>query len=1024
MNSDRLLEYCVVSPEEMAAWPVDRKTTGEKLWAETTWGGDAPGRPKLFNWNIWPSRVVFQVDSAAEVVRGEALWRRSARAIRQKGLKLLSAATNERIADVRLAHYDQERVAINFRPVTGPGIYHLYYGATEPPLFEPDPAWRSKAESVTDIPLARAVRIEERCALDGFFPMETIALRAEVERLLKSHPDAAYLVFPEDRNRPIKLLFDIPAHWALEGPKREIALAADRNEYRVFQLGIWACRDFLPNVAVRSTDLRSASGNILAADRLQCLTLQSRIKSLYIERPKGLCPVPKGQTRALWFGIDIPEDAGSGEYRGTLTVSPSGHTFTELPIRLTISNTVAPERGDHDLHCLSRLRWMESDVGLSDKVYPPYRPLTLSKANRRIRAWGHTLALNAYGLPEGLWFGRERIIASPMSLTGACAGTRIAWRAPKWIVTEATEGHVGWCGSARSGDVQLFVEGRMEYDGCVVVTLKVTSAKQRRIENVSLSVAWLKAHAELASGMGYRGRRDGDRLWRQTRQAGDNFRPSLWLGSMKAGLGFVTWVRPPSRAGMDAGNGEADAWEDATRLDAATVTEQGGSVVMRLNLGAHNISPTKEWRMQFALRPTPVKPPDPRHWQFRYLHKGGDFAPSADDTPQSFLKDNCRRLDELKALGVKRLNLHDWWGPAFNYPWQWEGPDNLARLTAEAHKRGIFVKVYNSGRELSALAPEFWALVYEGAHYRFPDAYKTNPEGLYQDAWHANHLPDGLPEGWPRLPPGLGNEHTVPVSNATRNGNFYLESMRYMTRFFGTDGAYWDGADGPTLGHREMAKRLWAIFRETNPDAAIDVHHGNSLLSSPMTDHMLCFPFIDSIWHGEQFDYDRFDPWTWLVEISGLPFGIPSELLGGEEYFARGMLFGIWPRAGWGGAGTEKQRRLWAFFDRFGIEQATLRGWWERHSGVIVSRPETVVTAFLHPKNGVLLVIASWHPPITAWQKQTIDVSLLLDCKTLGLPKGPLSTVDILTDETLDVFQPIPLPNPKEGRLLWVRGKR
>jgi len=371
-------------------------------------------------------------------------------------------------------------------------------------------------------------------------------------------------------------------------------------------------------------------------------------------------------------------------------------------------------------------------------------------------------------------------------------------------------------------------------------------------------------------------------------------------------------------------------------------------------------------------------------------------------------------------MGVKRLNLHDWWGPAFNYPWQWDGPDNLARLTAQAHRRGVFVKVYNSGRELSSFAPEFWALLYEGAGYSFRDEVDPDPRLWFQDAWRQNHLPDGLPAGWPRLHQDLGDEHCIPVSNATRNGNFYLESMRYMTRFFGADGAYWDGADGPTLGHREMAKRLWTLFRQTNPNACIDVHHGHALVDSPVAAMMLCFPFIDSLWHGEGFDYDRFDPWTWLVEIAALPFAVPSEMLGGDEYVGRGMLFGIWPRHGWYNE-TDVPRKLWAFFDRFGIQQADMLGWWLKGNGVTVDRPDTYVTAYRHPSHGVLLAVATWHVPLAGWMEMTFDVTLRLDRELLRLPAGALRATDILTGQDVDIEKPVPLPDMKFGRLIHVR---
>ena len=223
-----------------------------------------------------------------------------------------------------------------------------------------------------------------------------------------------------------------------------------------------------------------------------------------------------------------------------------------------------------------------------------------------------------------------------------------------------------------------------------------------------------------------------------------------------------------------------------------------------------------------------------------------------------------------------------------------------------------------------------------------------------------------------------------------------------------------------------MAKRLWVMFRQTNPDAAIDVHHGHPLLDSPISPYMFCFPFVDSLWHGEGFDYDRFDPWTWLVEVAATPFNMPSEMLGGFDYPGRGMLYGIWPRYGWGGH-PEYIAKLWQFFDRFGIDEAETLGWWLEplglgRNGVTVDRPDTYVTAFKHPPtHGVLLAVATWHIPIVAWMEQTFDVSLLLDRNTLGLPQGPLKATDIFTGADVDISKPLPLPDMKAGRLIWVR---
>ena len=1006
MTNGEELSFRVVTKAEFEAWPVDRSRDGTLKWAESTWGKDAPGRPKLFNWNIWGNRLVIEVGQPARAVRCEALWRRSSRSIRQRGLKLTGASQAEEIRNARVVQYDQERVIIDFEPVNGAGLYHLYYGASDAVCFAPDEEWLRDADKVQCV--ARAMAIESRCALDSFYPMAVIALESEKKDLLTRFSEAEYLVFPEDRDRPIQLTREIPAHWARQGPAPEIDLTADQNEYRVFQLGVWACRKAMDDVKVVFSDATDSAGNILPARRFQCLTLETRMKSQYIIRPPAGFPIPKGAIRALWCGVDLPDKCVPGRYCARVTVSSRGLPETSIPLTLTIGEKSVPERGDHDLTRLSRLRWIESDVGLSDKVYPPYKPLKWAAGTRSITTWGHVISLGANGLPRQIRFGNKPILARPIRLDGNWAGQRLAWKPIRFTVVENTPGHIAWEAISQARAVSLAVKGRIEYDGCIVLDTNITPEKRGALHDLRLSIEWAREHAALASGMGYRGQRIQDRVWRKHPQGTTAFTPSVWMGSIQAGLGFATWETTP--------------WEEAGRTDAISIIDRNGNAKLTANLGQHALEIDRNWTMRFALLPTPVKPVDSRHWDFRYLHKGGDFMPTDEDTPQSFLAQNCRRLDELKAMGVRRLNLHDWWGPAFNYAWQWEGPDNLARLCQEAHRRGMYVKVYQSGRELSSLAPEFWAILFEGAGYDFSK--DTDDLSLaakmFQDAWHENHLPDGLPQGWPRVPPGCGNEHAVPVSNATRNGNFYLESMRYMTRFFGTDGAYWDGADGPTLGHRDMAKRLWVMFKQNNRNGVIDVHHGHAHSTSPISDHMLVFPFIDSIWHGEGFDYERFDPWEWLVEISGLPFNIPSEVLGGDAWFARGLLFGIWSRAGWC-AGTEKQAKLWAFFDTFGIKKARMIGFWEKPHPITVNRPVTYATVFKHPRNGIFVALATWHEPLATWMREILDVTLHLDRKALGLPAGRLRSADILTGEALDIDRPVPLPNPKEGRLLWIR---
>lgn len=1007
--SGRLLEYRIVSQEEMNVWPVDKVRSGEKLWAETTWGSDDSYTgshtlfKRLYNYNIWPNRVVFNIKEDGDVARGTAFWRRSKLSIRVKGLKLVSAKTGEEIHDAMLVHYNQEKVIIDFRPVSGPGSYYLYYCALEQQLFYPSKSWLEKRKTIDKPVIAQAERIEARCALDSFYPMETVPLEVELKKLLENYSDAPYLVFPQDRNQPIRMVHEIPANWVFRNPSESFVLDADRNEYRVFQLGIWACRKSLSDVEVIFSDFEAESGTArITSSRFQCLTLTSHVKNPEILKPEGPFPVARSQVFHVWCGIDLPGNCVSGTYHGTVTVRPEGQLAANVPVTLHVSNTIVDEHGDHDLWRLSRLRWLESDLGVRDEVFPPFTPLVTSRNTRSISTWGHTLVLNEYGLPENICFKNEKILAAPISLT--YAGN---WGKPAFKFITLSDTHVSWQGTAKSKDISLIIDGSMEFEGTVTLKFHLESANRKcTVKDLNFTASYRKEKAELISCVGYQGKRSKKFIC----GFGGT---SVWMGSMKAGMGIY---------------GIGIPFEDASRIDASSITEENNAVTMRLKIGTHTVSLGDPIEFKITLRPTPVKPPDKRHWQFRYLHMSGHPVPADNNTPQSYLKDNCRRLDELLDLGVTQLNLHDWWGPSFNYPWQWEGPDNLSRLTEEAHKRGLKVKVYNSGRELSTTAPEFWALIWEGTWYVFNQEINPEPPTIYRDAWTISHLPDGITEGWPRVH-DLGNEHAVPINMGSRLGNFYLEGIRYITKNFGTDGVYSDGA----VGRLDIAKRLRNIFNECKPDATIDVH-GSAL------GYIQVLPYIDSVWNGEGVRYDLIDPWQWLVDVSGLPFGIPSEMLTGEQYMDRGMLFGIWPRMGWG-AGTERQRKLWAFFDKFGIQDADMRGWWEDDNGIYANNQEVYVTAFVHARNGVLMSVANWHSPFVKWTEQVLNISFRIDRKALGLPESPLRATDIITGEELDLSKPVPFREPEEhiesvfpeyfslikpffeGRIIWVRGE-
>ena len=89
----------------------------------------------------------------------------------------------------------------------------------------------------------------------------------------------------------------------------------------------------------------------------------------------------------------------------------------------------------------------------------------------------------------------------------------------------------------------------------------------------------------------------------------------------------------------------------------------------------------------------------------------------------------------------------------------------------------------------------------------------------------------------------------------------------------------------------------------------------NTAWNNPASCHLELLPYINSLWFGEGFNYNE-SPDYWLVEISGIPYGLTGEMLqdGGNRW--RGMIYGMTTRLGWSG----DPRPIWKFWDDFGID--------------------------------------------------------------------------------------------------------
>jgi len=936
---------------------------------------------------------------AAEVT---VKWRRRDAEPEKTNVLVVDAGSGERVVQIVPVRIDREEAAFVFEPPTVPGDYYFYYmpykseGRKNYPTVKYDaPDWSSDpaliaraaglaasgaagvARASQDLLKAEVIAIESADEFSAFTPMERIATAAERDALLAAHPGAAYLTFPEDRALSIRMTDDIPGRWAKAGPRGVVKGEAARGEYFTFQIGVWAAREAIADLEVRFSDL-ALGPTVIPAKDLTCFN-KGGVNWDGTRFDKAV-PVGKGKVQALWCGVRLPRSIPAGTFRGTVTVAPAGLPETVLGVELAVTEEVLEDSGDGDPYRMTRLRWLDSTLAQDTGLVPPYTALTVDRFT--VGCLGRTLAIGRDGLPARVEssFAPEmtRLRARPVAVTAApirlrlidADGAEHPWKpsltGPR--LSPRGEGAVAWEADNCNGDFLMRVEARMEFDGFVDYKVAVTALNDTAVSDIRLEVPWSPGAAKYMMGLGFKGGlrpATFDWAWDQKKN-----QDALWIGTVNAGmqvsLRAENYARPLNTNFYLSKplNMPPSWWNGGKGL--VTVRATPGAVLMTASSGPRALRAGETLHFDFTLLITPFKPVDPAaHFRERYYHA---FKP----------------LDEVAATGANVVNVHhaNDINPYINYPFL-RVPGMKAYID-DAHRRGLKVKIYDTVRELSNRAPELFALRSLGH-----EIFSPGPGGGY--SWLQEHLGGDYIAAW--FVPEL-KDAAVINSGMSRWHNYYVEGLDWVARNVGIDGLYLDDV----AFDRTTMKRVRKVLDRNRPGALIDLHSANQYnvrdgFASSANLYLEHFPFLNRLWFGEYFDYNGSGPDYWLVEVSGLPFGLMGEMLqdGGNPW--RGMVFGMTARLPWAG----DPRPLWKVWDGFGIDRSEMIGWWVDANPVKTGAKDILATAYV-PRGpnaaGTMVALASWAG-------EAVDVRLTFDWKKLGLdPKKA-----VLRAPAIDKFQ-------------------
>jgi hypothetical protein len=907
-------------------------------------------------------RARVRVVAAADAVRIHIPWRRRDDEPERKAVVVADIATGKLVRNVAPISITREAGDVAFKPEAGPGEYAVYFmpvsvtgwenGPTvtyPPPADTADPAWLLRnglpSGAWQALPEARLLAIEARGEFQRRDPMELPATATEMQALLAAHAREPYLLFPEDREHAIRMPDALPLRWIRRGPSAAFTGMTPRGGFFVFQVGVYATQATLADVKVGLGALKSASGATIPASALRCINTGG--VDWLGRKIRRTVNVPQGQVQPLWIGVDVPEGASPGEYVGAVTIRPANAPARRVAVHLTLRPQVLAAHGEDDIHTLARLRWLDSTIGLDDQVTRPFTPVKVTRG--AVECLGRTVRFGRDGMPESIASWGHEILARPMRLVldttsgqGALTGgpTKVARRGAAAVERETI---------ASAPDATVRCRSRIEFDGHIGFEITLHATKDLALRDVRLEIPMRSDMAAYMMGMGKEGGyRPKEWRWKWNINQTNNM---VWVGTPEAGI-QVKLTGPTGSETLYSlqDEGLPKAWSNDGQGGCEVVEDGAGAVVIRAFSGSRTMHTGDALQFNFELLITPFKPLDPAHWSWRYYHFLAPVVP----------------IDTIALSGARIATVHQGndLNRYINYPFQ--NVDRLEPYIREAHKRGLKAKIYYTVRELSNYCSELWALRSLGYEI-------LSDGGGGGDPWLRKHLVSHFGAAWRQPYKDGETDAAIATTGLSRWHNYYLEGLSWLIRKVGIDGLYLDG-----IGYdRRVMQRVRKVMDRARPGCLIDFHSGNEFhpeygQSSPANKYMQHFPYIDSLWLGEGYDYNM-PPDYWLVEISGLPFGLYSEMLqdGGNPW--RGMVFGMTNRLGWGG----DPRAVWKVWDDFGIAEATPRFYFQKACPVRTGRDDVLATAYVR-KDRTLIAIASWA-------KETVRVNLAIDWKALGL---------------------------------------
>ena len=800
-----------------------------------------------------------------------------------------------------------------------------------------------------------------------------------------------YLVLCDDRETPIHSSFQFPKRWECCKSLMHFSGIAAKGEYYCFQLAVFSSETDIQDIKFEY------EGFPLEVTCFNSGGIGSDSKPF-----ASIVTARKNRVQPLWFGMQIPENY-HGEVNGSIRLIPKNAAAAQVEINISVTDEVLRNAGDSEPWRHSRLRWLNSAIAHDDDITHPFTPIRV-KGNT-LRTLGHKVTLNEWGLPARIesFFSKtvETLTLKPTDILGGEFAFEVKGLVAKLAVpiafTKKNNGKVTWQSEITYGDsIAVTLNGELEYDGYMAFDAVVKAVKDTTIADISLNIPYAKQSAKYWMGMGeIGGLRKNNLDWKWDITLNQD---TMWLGEVNAGmmvrLKDEAYVKPamlvyyhyiPLKEPKSWANGGAGGCTVVENANDVTLTAYSGERTLKAGEALHYI---------FDLSLTPIKP----------LNKIEHYVDHYYQMVPNNMHSVFESMSEVSKLGANIINIHHATdhNQYVNFPFLED--EKVRDFVGKAHENSLKAKLYLTVKEISVHQSEFWAIKSLGQEIIVNawergnsfQGLEASPDPWLQkaNAWLDKYVGDEYMTAWRTDMPFLYHvkhesdamEASVVTASTSRFNNYFLEGTQYLLENTGMDGLYFDDV----AFDRNIMKRCRKVLDRHHPGCSMDLHTWNYYKNNNMDNSRLAgwgnsmnlyidnMAFVDRLWVGEGFDYNV-APDNWLIEISGIPFGMMGEMLqhGGNVW--RGMLFGMTCRA----LSPTQPEKMWDLWNDFRIWNATMYGFWHENCPVKTDAENVKATVY-RQAHTIMVAIASWA-------NEDKDIELAFDWGMLGWEKGSVT---------------------------------